>query len=167
LRLVLFIPDDRRVGIRRVLLIGAVVIVAGTVVPIVKPWKAPESSTQAGLAEHDSVWTAGPRTVAVRSRYVVLADASWVPWGDRTTAVGRWYQPDAAGLAVLRLSWAAAAGTTGWTPSSGPGCAGRFAKRLGKWPAVLTIAPDATGSELGVSIAFPNGGNGGRPLCTS
>lgn len=145
-------------AVRKPLIALAAVAIAVITLTVVKPWKAPEASEQARLAEHDSVWRSNPAAGFVQSKYVVLADAAWAPWGVRTTVVGRWYREGTDGLAFGHGSWTLAATRAGWTPSADSSCTGQFSKRLGKWAGVLTIAPDPTGHLLGVRIAFGSGG---------
>lgn len=152
-------------ALRRPFLALAVVVIAVVTLAVVQPWKAPEAHSQARLAEHDPVWTANPAAGFIQSRYVVLADASWVPGGGRTTVVGRWYRTAPDLIAMDRGGWTLAATKAGWTTSADAACPGRFSKRLGKWVAVLTIAPDATGRLLGVRISFPAGEDAAGTAC--
>lgn len=150
--------------LRKPLLTLLVLVIAGVTLAIVQPWKAPESSDQARVAERDSVWK-NPAATFVERRYVVRADAAWVPWGNHTTTVGRWYRETGSDFAADRAEWLVVAARAGWTPSAEPGCAGHFIKKLGKWMALLTVAPDPTGRELGVRIAFPSADDAAAQDC--
>lgn len=150
------VASGARVRVRAVL---AVVVVAALVAVVVvwKPWKAQEAAAQARLAEHDPLWSMAPAAGQLHSRYVVLADAAWVPWASRTTGVGRWYSPGDTDPSSLQRLWTVTARSTGWTALPGPSCSGAFTKPLGRWSALLTLAPDHTKAYFGVSITFPTG----------
>jgi hypothetical protein len=126
------------------------------VVVIQRPWKAGDAAAQARLAKQDALWSAVPAGSRLDRKYAVLADASWVPWGGDTTSVGRWYESSGDGATSTESSWDAAARSSGWAPGGLGSCPG-YTKKLGRWSARLTIAPDITKEFLGVRISFERG----------
>jgi hypothetical protein len=120
-----------------------------------RPEKKPHAREQVQLASSDSLWQHVPPGWREHSRFTVLGDAAWVPWGEPTTSVGRYYRRNRHSGGDTS-AWREAATGTGWR-AEGNGCAAEtsiFAKQLGSWPATLTIGPDATSEYLNVVISF-------------
>lgn len=117
---------------------------------------------QAGKAERDALWAHVPPAMVEQSRFVGLADATWVPTlGERkrpATRVGRYYRTNVT-HAVALAAWDRAAADAGWRPLRAacqvpPDADRRFFKVLGHWPSALTVSFDVAG-YLAVVITVP------------
>jgi len=142
--------------IATVAVVALVAAVAWLAVPLIL--KPPTGRTQARLAQHDPLWEQQPRELRETSRFVVTADAGWLPWANRVTGVGRYYALNPTDRAREIERWSTAATAAGWLPYRTATCGPMTAvvhKRIARATSVLQIAPDATGEYLLVNITFP------------
>ena len=107
------------------------------------------------LAQADTLWTHAPFGAHETSRFVVRADAAWVPWSSKVTGVGRYYLA-VAGAVAPPQAWDVAATSAGWNADRAP-CGPTvkvFTKTLHSKPAKLIVELDPTRTYVLAVIRF-------------
>jgi len=123
------------------------------------------SRVEIPAAQADALWAHVPAWSDEQSRYVVRADAGWVPWANPVTNVGRYYRTTRGSVGVPS-SWAAAATSAGWKQVRARCGVGKyvFTKHLGGETARLIVELEETKTYLRAAISFGQR-LGSDPVC--
>jgi hypothetical protein len=145
--------------------VAVMFLVVGTIVALGAAFAylrfAPESRSEARLAQHDALWAHTPDGMEESFRHVGLIDARWLPVrnGDKTV-VQRAYRYRGAIDSALE-GWDRAARASQWTFASS--MCNTFSKRvliytkpLGRWTATLHVQQELSDGDLGVLMFLPD-----------